>query len=336
MLKKILALALRPPARLAIPAWATAPAMPRLTRPISAIAAAAMLVTLAPASASAESFANLGYGRMFTNDILGDGKDRWRTGAYVLSNLRGPRGLRAMPKRPGELYELRVGVQMIAPDNLTEGAPDDRPYAGVLSTGIHTYFQRGAAEMRAGLDLVAVGPATGVGNVHAWFHERVDMRPPSGKVLDGQVGNKILPTASFELARPMGMGQMTLRPFVSAQAGVENFVRLGGDLLIGPAFQNPVLLRDVTTGQLYQGLQQRSEPGWSYLLGGDVAHVFDSALLPEDSGLSVTEARVRARAGVQWQGTRFGAFYGVTWLGKEFDEQPEGQVVGSISLRMSF
>lgn len=295
-----------------------------------------LLASIGSTAAVADSFTNLGFGRMFTNDALGDGQDRWRTGAYVMSNLRGPKGLRAIPDRPGELYELRIGAHMIAPDNLTDGSANDRPYAGVLSTGLHTYFQRGTAEMRAGFDLVATGSETGLGQLHSWFHDRLNIVPPSDKVLEAQIGNKIHPTVSFEVAQPMALGRAVLRPFVSAQAGVESFVRLGGDLMFGPAYDNPVLLRDVTTGQLYQGLQQRSTPGWSFLVGGDVAHVFDSALLPDSGSVSLTETRPRARAGVQWQGARFGAFYGVTWLGKEFDQQSEGQLVGSLSLRMSF
>lgn len=281
-------------------------------------------------------FASLGYGRVFTNDILGDGDDRWRTGAYVLSNLRGPRGTLSLPDRIGVLYELRFGVQMISPANLTEGGAGDRPYAGVISAGLHSYFQRGRAELRAGLDLVATGPSTGVGNFHQWFHERFDMVPPSDSVQQAQIGNRIFPTASFEIARPLRFGAATLRPFLSAQAGVESYARIGGDLLFGPAYRNPVLLRDVTTGQLYPGLQQASDPGWSFLIGADLAHVFDSALLPQDRGLELTNLRARARAGVQRQGRRWGMFYGLTWLGREFDSQPEGQLVGSVSLRMAF
>ena len=32
----------------------------------------------------------LGWGRLFNNDFLGDGQDRWRTGSYTISVLKGP------------------------------------------------------------------------------------------------------------------------------------------------------------------------------------------------------------------------------------------------------
>jgi hypothetical protein len=46
--------------------------------------------------------------------------------------------------------------------------------------------------------------------------------------------------------------------------------------------------------------------------------------------------RTRLRAGVHWQGRQMAAFYGVTWLGKEFRGQDEGQFVGSIRLDLNF
>mgnify|MGYP006921787307 CR=1 FL=1 len=62
--------------------------MPRL---ISLVLALCGLLALVP-SVQAESTAAkpLGFGHFLNNDLLGDGKDRWQTGSYTMSWLRGP------------------------------------------------------------------------------------------------------------------------------------------------------------------------------------------------------------------------------------------------------
>jgi hypothetical protein len=48
----------------------------------------ALTVSLA-SSVAAQDRVTLGWGRMFTNDVFGDGKDRWKTGSYTVSRIRG-------------------------------------------------------------------------------------------------------------------------------------------------------------------------------------------------------------------------------------------------------
>lgn len=76
--------------------------------------------------------------------------------------------------------------------------------------------------------------------------------------------------------------------------------------------------------------------GFTFLLGADIAHVSDSIYLPEERGFTLTDTRDRLRAGMHWQGEKASAFYGVTYLGEEFDAQTDGQVVGSIRINLSF
>jgi hypothetical protein len=71
-------------------------------------------------------------------------------------------------------------------------------------------------------------------------------------------------------------------------------------------------------------------------LGGDVAHVFDRALLPSGGTVTAEKDRYRLRAGLHWQGKRASTFYGVSYLSREFVQQPEGQLVGSLSLNLRF
>lgn len=73
------------------------------------------------------------------------------------------------------------------------------------------------------------------------------------------------------------------------------------------------------------------------ILGGDIAYVDSSDYLPARSGITVRRDRTRLRGGAHWEGPRGGSlFYGVTWLGEEFDQQHGGQVVGSVQFRLRF
>ncbi len=80
--------------------------------------------------------------------------------------------------------------------------------------------------------------------------------------------------------------------------------------------------RDPITGQRIAGIVDAEASGWSFLIGGDVAHVDSSIFLPESRGYMVEAT------------SNF--FYGVTYMSEEFVGQPEGQLVGSLSLNLRF
>ncbi len=291
----------------------------------------------------------LGVGRLFTNDFLGDGEDRWRTGSYSLSVLRGPpltsgppRSLSSslssslpgtLPDRPGQVLEYRFRSEIIAPGRLNGPGSDDRPYVGMLAFGVHSHHRLGPGDYSLGLDLVAVGPQTGLGDWHAWLHGEISA--PRVGVLEDQIGDSLsyLATGQYALQIPLAEA-FDLRPFVEVQTGVEDMIRLGADLVIGPA-SGAVLLRDNPTGQLYPGAA--GEPGLSLLAGADWARVHDSDWLPAAQGFRARDERLRARAGLHWQSQGNSAlFYGLTWLSPEFEGQPEGQLLGSVTLRILF
>lgn len=79
-----------------------------------------------------------------------------------------------------------------------------------------------------------------------------------------------------------------------------------------------------------------SVPGYSFTIGGDIAYVAHAVYLPEDRGYELTSRRGRASVGLHWQGENASAFYGLTYLGKEFSGQEEGQVTGSLRLKLRF
>ncbi|SEK27431.1 lipid A-modifier LpxR family protein [Pacificibacter marinus] len=284
--------------------------------------------------AVSEGQQNAGTGRFFTNDFIGDGQDRWNTASYAVSIMRGPTADDTVPDVFGRLFEHRLRGAVIAPANLANPAAGDRPYAGVLSYGVHSYTQRGTTQNRLGLDLVAVGPQTGIGDFHGWLHDAINAPEPD---LSAQLANAIYPTVSGEIARPLQLGNLEVRPFAEAQVGVETFARVGADISLGSLMADGVRLRDVTTGHLYEtSTVDQSAHGSEFILGADVAHVWSSEYLPASDGYALEPFRLRGRAGVKLSGPQADVFYGVSWLSPEFKSQPEGQVVGSLNVSLQF
>ena len=280
---------------------------------------------------------SLGYGRLMTNDYFGDGKDRWRTGSWTSSRVWGSEWTGKAPASFGELIELRVSSEIFAPDNLDRPAAGDRRYAGALSLGAHSHFSWKGFETALGADLVVTGSGTGLGNFQRAVHKALDVRKPSAATLDNQIGGGLHPTLVAEVGRDLSLTpRLHLRPFLEGRAGPETMVRAGVDLTFGNVGIGELLVRESVTGHRYRVISDNSAPGFSFLLGADIAHVSDSIYLPEEDGYALTDSRDRLRAGVHWQGDRATAFYGVTYLGEEFEAQREGQVVGSIHIKLSF
>lgn len=305
-------------------------------RPLSAVPALSVtLALLAALPAHAQQSETLGWGRLLNNDALGDGEDRWRSGSYVLSMLRGSDWGGDLPDRPGELLEFRLRAETIAPADLITANPADRRYVGALSLGVHTHFDLRGIEASLGVDAVFVGPQTGISSLHGDLHDLIGLPQPT--VFGAQIGDGFFPTVTAEFGQTIDLGgAAALRPFVEAQAGVETLLRVGGDLTIGALGKGDLMLRDSTTGQRYRGIAGGDRAGVSIVLGGDIAEVYDSEFFLPGDAVTLADTRSRFRAGMHVQGDRGEAFYGVTWLGKEFEEQVDDQVVGSINLRLKF
>lgn len=288
-----------------------------------------------PARAEPLKRHRIGYGHLIDNDLIGDGKDRWRTGSVASSRIYGFGWDGQAPAGFGELLELRFLGQILAPDNLRSPAAGDRPWAGALSLGVHTHMQRGTLELSLGGDLVFIGPQTGLDDFQDALHDLANTTRPSDAVRAAQVSNTIRPTLVAEVGRTISLGPRShLRPFVEARAGDETLVRIGADWTFGSAGIGELMVRDPVTGQRYRTMYETR--GISFTLGADVAHVAQSVYLPEGRGYDLNARRDRLRAGLHWQGDGRDFFYGITYLGKEFSSQPEGQLVGSLRLRWTF
>lgn len=291
----------------------------------------------APVSAevSPQARETIGWGRFFNNDYLGDRDDRWHTSSYSVSRVRGPKWTGVLPQRPGEILEFRVRLDTITPADMVAPLTPDRRYVGILSFGFHTHYRTESEQMSLGGDLVFIGPQTGVSRFQDFIHDKLGL--PDGTVFSDQLPNAVYPAVTAELGHPIYLGEsLTLRPFVEGQAGVEYLVRGGADLVLGKLGRDDLLLRDQTTGQRYSAAQGPDGRGLSVTVGADVARVFSSVYLPSDGAAVLTPTRTRLRAGLNWQGEKSFVFFGATYLSPEFNQQPVGQTVGSLSLLVKF
>ncbi len=276
----------------------------------------------------------LGWGLMFTNDLIGDNKDRWRTGSFAVSHLRGPSWTGTRPTRFGDLIELRFRGEVISPERISAPSPQDRRYVGALSLGAHTHWQSGQTELSLGLDLVMVGPQTGLDSFQAQLHDIFGGPRPN---VDGfQIANDIYPTLMFEAGRQFDLSASArLRPFVEVQAGAETLIRAGADFTMGPYGGGDLMLRDVSSGQRYQGITSGDGRGLSFVIGGDLAYIADSRYL-DTPGVIAEDYRARLRIGYHRGWKRAGLFYGLSYLSPEFEAQSAGQFLGGVSLRYRF
>ncbi|HKL64995.1 MAG TPA: lipid A-modifier LpxR family protein [Roseovarius sp.] len=287
-------------------------------------------------AAQAEGRYRVGYGLVFTNDIIGDGHDRWRSGSVASSRVYAPGWNGTAPGTFGEMLELRFNGEIIAPDDISTPAPGDRPFAGALSLGLHSHVARAGMEYAVGADLVVTGPQTGLDDFQNFLHDIVGGDDMSAGVRRDQVSDGFFPTAVVEAGRSFDLGGVRLRPFAEARVGIETLVRAGADITIGSLTRGELLVREPVTGQRYRVVREEGA-GTAFIFGADIAHVEDSELLPSRTGQRAEEKRARVRGGVHWEGQGGGSvFYGVTWLGEEFEGQREGQVVGSLQFRLRF
>ena len=307
-------------------------------RLLAALLALGFCAVFAVTQAAAQERQRLGYGLLITNDALGDGYDRWRTGSFASSIKFGPSVQGGLPETFGSVLELRFNGEVIAPANLATPAPLDRRYAQQLSLGLHTHLQRGGFEYAVGADLVFTGPMVGLDHVQESLHDVLGGRDASPAVKAAQVGDDVIPAVVLEAGRSFTLGERArLRPFLEARAGPETLVRVGADFTLGHFGTDSLLVRAPVTGHRFAVADEAAYGGLSLVLGADVAHVADSAYLPNTGPVSLEQTRTRARAGMHWRGTGGSSlFYGVTWLDEEFSTQPEGQVLGSVQFRISF
>ena len=196
------------------------------------------------------------------------------------------------------------------------------------------------AEVALGGDIAVVGPQTGLDHFQDFIHDVVGGSEMSPAVRGAQIGDDVVPTAVIETGRSFALGGTAqVRPFVEGRWGLETLVRVGFDLRFGQGAPRDLRMRDEVTGQRYRVYRtdRETSQGFTFVVGGDIAHVSESELLPGSRGFDLTDYRSRLRAGLHWDGRQgHRAFYGLTWLSEEFEAQREGQFLGSIRLDIAF
>ena len=308
----------------------------RAMRGVFAFAALGVALVASPDGAAAQDRLQIGYGRLTTNDSIGEFKDRWQTSSQVQSRIWGPDWTGTAPLSFGQLIEFRSGARIIAPEGLRVFDEDDRRFAGILSFGLHTHASRGASEVSLGGDLVIIGEQTRLDQIQTAIHDIAGIDPPSKSVLSQQIDDQVRPTLVAEAGQRFALGSNArLRPFVETRAGAETYARIGADLTFGQFGAEGLMVREEVTGQRYEAVAGVDQ-GFSFTLGGDIAQVFSSVYLPDDEGPELESARARVRAGMQWRRGDFSVFYGTTYLSEEFEGQGSGQFLGSARIRISF
>lgn len=292
------------------------------------------LVVLCGHVAAAEETTTLGVGRLFTNDYLGDGHDRWQSGSYAISILRGPADADISAQPFGGIHEYRLRTRLITSDGI--GNTPDRVYAGALGFGVHTHFSLNDTRASVGGEVVLIGPQTGLSALQSEFHSAFGV--PQVPFVDDQLPNALHFGVSLEAAELMQLTPgVTARPFLELRLGPEDTLRVGADVLIGGTLDSEILIREAVSGQLYRGTEAPDSAGFAFVVGADIAAVGDSIYFPEDGGPNALDDRGRVRAGVHWQGGEdTSLFYGLTYLTPEFEDQEEGQVTGSVKLNFNF
>ncbi|WP_425038338.1 lipid A-modifier LpxR family protein [Primorskyibacter sp. S187A] len=302
----------------------------------SAVAIGLTLSLLTP-SAQAEGRERIGYGRLISNDLIGDGRDRWQTGSYSSSYVNSSESWTGrLPTRPGVMLEYRIDAAVMSPNNLRWPDADDRPAAGHLRLALGTQFALGQLETDLQASLSFVGPENGLIDLQTGLHDLLPgATTPSKSVRDGQVDLDPTLGARAEIGRTLSYGHAHLRPFLAAETGVETLARAGFDLTIGTFGMGGAQARDMITGHRYRVVEGEGR-GLSFVLGGDMAHVADSQLLSDDDDMEFESTRNRLRAGVHWQTEGRNLFYGLTYLSPEFEAQDEGQTTGSVRIDWQF
>lgn len=303
---------------------------PFQVRLIQRCLAAALFLVLSAGVCSAET---LGLSFAGSNDSLGDWYDRWQSNSAQVALATGPAWTGRAPATLGELLEWRLRSDILTPSNLTSPLPTDRRHAGVFALGVHTHASRGAFDLRLGGDLFVVGPQTGLLQFQRNLHRILGFPVPT--LDDFQIEDAVRAQVSGEISRAWDAGSFQIRPFLEAQAGPEDLVRIGADLSFGGIGRDDLMTRLPVTGHRVPLVRQGND-GVGFVVGGDVAWVRKSLYLPASLGYDLTDMRTRLRAGVHYERERFDVFYGISWLGREFEAQREGQFVGALHLGLRF
>ncbi|MCH2163538.1 MAG: lipid A deacylase LpxR family protein [Marinovum sp.] len=284
-----------------------------------------------------QAFARIGYGRLVTNDLIGDGRDRWQTGGYSATYAWGRGPWTDGPRSFDDSFEVRFDAALMSPENLRTPKPGDRPMTGLVRFGLASQYTLGEVETELRATLSFAGPDTALVDLQTGIHDSLpSAKSPSKDVRDAQLDLDPRFGVGAEFGRSLSIGRAAVRPFVEFESGYEVWARAGFDMILGSFGRGGLQARDMVTGHRYRVVPGAGE-GLSLVFGGDVTEVFATDLLREEDGVDALDTRHRLRAGVHWQRAGHNLFYGVSYLSPETEYQDgEGQTVGALRLDWNF
>ena len=290
------------------------------------------------------------------NDRIGDGKDRYKTGGMTQSWVF-PETLfldeRLLPDRVSA-FELQGRGFIATPDNTQAGgAANDRPFAQYVGVGAyHRSWGRparfsdrttGALETRAGVEIGWQGDPLPLFDIQDALHGDTQVSLSPGNTIDGEFLVNLELEGVYRHQTSTRFLDLDIAPFVRVSTGMrENSLRAGADVILGSSLSARTWNHEPAIGALLPGgSRRRPGPGWALWVGGDAGYVLTDAFL--DGGFAANGPKVdredmtyRLRAGLMFEFDPVAIVYSANWLSPEFSSQPEGQVIGAVSIKYRF
>ena len=290
------------------------------------------------------------------NDWLGDGNDRYKsagvTQSWVIPEIR--MSQERWIEGNTSALELQVRGFIATPDN-TEigGAPGDRPFAQYAGVGAHLRTMQRPVRMgaqtfvwqetRAGVEVGYQGEPLPFFEIMEMVHGEGGVLITPTNTIDGELLANLEARRTLRIHMDLPTADLQFAPFVQGSAGMrENSARLGMDVIYGGNLAGRTWNHDPAIGTMMPGASKPKKGyQWAVWVGGDVGYVATDAMLDggfSGDGPSVTKERVttRFRTGFLFGYDPIAFSYTVTWLSPEFTQQPQGQLVGAITVKYRF
>lgn len=290
------------------------------------------------------------------NDRIGDGKDRYKTGGMTQAWVF-PETLfldeRLIPGRVSAL-ELQGRGFIATPDNTQAGgAATDRPFVQYVGVGAyHRSWSRpsrlsdnttGALETRAGVEVGWQGDPLPLFEIQEALHDNTQTNINAANSVDSEFLLNLEIEGVYRRQTSTRFLDLDIAPFLRLSTGMrENSVRAGADIILGSSLSARTWNHEPAIGALLPGgSKQREGFNWAIWVGGDAGFVASDAFL--DGGFTADGPKVeresltfRVRAGLMLEYDPIAIVYSINWLSPEFESQPEGQVIGAVSLKYRF
>ena len=214
------------------------------------------------------------------NDRFGDGKDRYKTGGMTQSWLLPETIFSDEPWIEGHASALELQGRgfIITPDNTTNPAAGDRPFAQYVGVGAYlrtverpealTPSTTLSVEHRMGVELGLLGDPLPLFDIQDAVHETIGpggVGRTSANTLDTEVLANLEAKRTYRFHTDLEDTEVELAPFGQLSLGMrENAARLGGDVIWGSSLKARTWNHDPAIGALIPGGPQ-PRPGFQWL-----------------------------------------------------------------------